>query len=112
MKTFILSDNSKNSYGFRLDMTKLQLGRFKSNPVMLYNHGQLIGKWDNIKVEDGKLSAEPTFMEGEDEKLSLQTKKRVEDGFLKGASLGLNIISVLHTEGEAPLVEAEVCFFC
>lgn len=108
MKTFILSDNSKNSYGFRLDMSKLQLDRFKSNPVMLYNHGQLIGKWDNIKVEEGKLSAEPTFMEGEDEKLSVQTKKRVEDGFLKGASLGLNIISVLHVEGESPIVEAEV----
>jgi hypothetical protein len=108
MKTFLLSDGSTNSYGFRLDMTKLQLERFKSNPVMLYNHGELIGKWDNIKVEDGKLMAEPVFMESENEKLSRQTKERVENDFLKGASLGLNLISVLHVEGEPPIVEAEV----
>jgi hypothetical protein len=108
MDTFILSDNSLNSHGFRLDMTKLQLKRFKSNPVMLYNHGEMVGKWDNIRVEDAKLMAEPSFMEDEGETESLKIKNRVEKGFLKGASLGLNILSVEQTEGESPLVTAEV----
>lgn len=107
-KTFVLSDGTVNSYGFAIDMDKLHLDRFNSNPVMLYNHYDLIGKWDNIKLENGKLTADPVFMDDEDEATALKVKKRVDNEFVKGASLGFNIISVTHIEGEAPLVEAEV----
>ncbi len=91
-KKFILSDNSKNSYGFSLDMEKLDIERFKSNPVMLYNHWNLIGKWKNIELKDGQLTGEPEFMTDPEEKDALRVKKRVEKGFLKGASLGIRII--------------------
>jgi hypothetical protein len=105
---FILSDGSKNSWGFRLDMTKLSLDRFKGNPVLLYNHNELIGRWTNIVLEGDKLYAEPEFMSDETETVALKVKKRVEEGFVKGASLGINILSVTYIDNEPPLVEAEV----
>lgn len=107
-KQFVLSDSSVNSYGFSIDLAKLDLERFKKNPVLLYNHNQLVGKWEDLKIEDGKFIGTPVFMDDEDEKESLKIKKRVESGFLKGASLGINILSVEHKTGEAPVVEAEV----
>jgi len=91
-KTFILSDNTKNSYGFSLDMEKLDIERFKNNPVMLYNHWNLIGKWKNIALKEGVLTAEPEFMNDPEEKDALLVKNRVEKGFLKGASLGIRVL--------------------
>ena len=64
-KIFVLSDGSVNSYGFRVDMEKLNLSRFKKNPVMLYNHYEVIGRWKGIKIEDGKLLASPVFTKSE-----------------------------------------------
>lgn len=108
MPTFVLSDNTVNSHGFSIDMEKLSLDRFKANPVMLYNHRELIGKWENIRVEDGKLMADPVFMEGENEDLSVKVKARVDNGFLKGASLGIHILKWTEQEGQAPLAEVDV----
>lgn len=107
-KTFILSDGSVNSYGFTVNMEKLNIERFKTNPVLLYNHNELIGKWENIRIEDGKLLAEPVFLEGKDETLATKIKSRVENEFLKGASIGMHILSWNENEGEAPSVVAEV----
>ncbi len=107
-KRFILSDESVNTYGFSIDMDRLDLERFKSNPVMLYNHGELIGRWSDIKLEDGKLSAVPEFIEDESEQTALKVKKRVEKGFLKGASLGIRVLEVIQSENKPPRVIAEV----
>jgi len=107
VKTFVLSDGSKNSYGFAIDMAKLNLERFKANPVMLYNHGELVGKWENIRVENGKLLAEPVFMDNVSEEFALKIKSRVDDGFVNGASIGFGVLSV-NKDGDIPLVEAEV----
>ena len=63
-KTFILSDSaSLNSHGFKIDLAGLKLDRFKLNPVMLYNHDRstTIGKWTNLRIEDGKLMADAEF---------------------------------------------------
>lgn len=37
-KTFVLSDESVNSYGFRVLTDGIALDNFKKNPVMLWNH--------------------------------------------------------------------------
>ena len=113
-KTFILSDSTTNSYGFQIDMSKLKLDRFISNPVMLYNHKELVGKWDNIRLEDGKLLAEPSFMEDEKEDFALKIQKRVLEGFVNGASIGINVLSVDKKDGTPPKVEAELfeCSVC
>ena len=112
-QTFVLTDGSENSYGFCIDMAALKLNRFKANPVMLYNHGELVGKWENLRVEEGRLLGSPVYMEDEDERLSLKIKKRVENGFVKGASVGIHILGTREKKGQV-LVEAEVfeCSLC
>lgn len=96
-KTFILSDESINTYGFRVITNGINLSQFKKNPVMLFNHKQWgdtysgpIGKWENIRIEDGKLLADAVFDEKDD--LAQKIASKVEDGFIKGASIGFTTI--------------------
>lgn len=90
--SFILNDESLvNSHGFILLNSGADLERFKTNPVMLHSHReeQVIGSWDNVRVEGSKLLADPVFDTEDDDAKKVQGK--VERGFLKGASLGINI---------------------
>jgi phage head maturation protease len=96
-KTFILSDESVNSYGFRILTAGINLQQFKKNPVMLFNHRSWgenysgpIGKWENIRVEDNKLMADAIF--DENDELAQKIKLKVEGGFIKGASIGFSTI--------------------
>lgn len=113
--TFILCDGSRvNSHGFRTDLAGMDMERFKSNPVMLYFHDTLevIGRWENLRVEDGKLLADAVFdMEDETGK---KVAGKVERGFLKGCSMGLCIVELGDVDGvttatRSELVEASVC---
>ncbi len=107
-KTFILSDNSLNSYGFKINMEKLHLKRFEANPVMLHNHYEMVGRWENIQLKDGKLTADPVFLDGDGEELAQKVKARVESDFLKGASIGINILKVEYDVNETPIAEVEI----
>ena len=98
-KAFILSDENVNEYGFRMLMSGARLDKFKNNPVMLFNHRDHgddyegpIGKWENIRIEGGQLMADSAF--DEDDEKAKRLSGKVDRGFLKGASLGFNIISV------------------
>lgn len=67
---------------------------FDLNPVMLYNHtrGNVIGKWQNRRIEDGKLLADSVFDDADPEAKKISNK--VEGGFIKGASIGIrNIVA-------------------
>lgn len=94
VKTFILSDESLNTYGFRVMTKGIDLSRFKQNPVMLFNHNRWgsdydgpIGAWKNIRKEGGQLLADADFDE-EDEKAK-RIAGKVSRGFLRGASIGI-----------------------
>lgn len=92
-KSFVLSDESINTYGFRLLMAGADLEQFRRNPVMFYNHDEWdapIGRWENIRFENGKLLADPVFdLEDENAK---KIAGKVERGFLKAASIGFRIM--------------------
>lgn len=93
MKPFILNDeNVKNSYGFFVRNKGGRFDRFLKNPTMLHNHdsNQHTGDWENFRVEDPLILAEPKFMSTP---FANEIKKSVEDGFLRGASMGLLIES-------------------
>ena len=94
--TFILSDESVNSYGFWVKTVGIDLKQFKKNPVMLYDHRQYslmpIGKWTNIRIEDGKLLADAEF--DQEDELAQQIEKKVENGILRGVSIGFNALSL------------------
>ena len=83
MPRFILNDeNVTNSYGFKIKTAGIDLKRFEANPVMLDGHNpsnlSVIGKWTEIKAENGKLSADTDFdMEDENAKtIAGKSRKR------------------------------------
>ncbi len=113
--TFVLCDGNRvNSYGFRTDLAGLDLERFKSNPVMLYAHdsSDVIGRWENIRVEDNQLKADAVF--DTDDEQGKRIAGKVERGFLKGCSMGIHV-KELHEVDNVPVVtrselmEASVC---
>lgn len=96
--TFLVSDESLNSYGSRVLTAGIDLVDFKKNPVMLYGHIRgwsdkedtllPIGHWENIVVKDGKLYADAVF---DDDDYSKKIENKVKKGTLRACSPGLRI---------------------
>ena len=87
--TFVLHDDSVNTYGFRLLTAGANLDEFLRNPVMFYHHrdGDLpIGRWENVRVENGLIYADAIF--DEEDEFALKIKGKVERGFIRMASIG------------------------
>lgn len=112
---FILNDETKkNQYGFRVRNSGLQLSRFESNPVILDDHqsgnSAVIGRWLNIQIEGNLLTAEAEFDDQDPNAVIIAGK--VERGFIRGASLGLNPFTmsnfVLAPDDVYDLVESEI----
>lgn len=88
-KTFVLHDETVNTYGFRMLTSGANLGEFRKNPVMLLNHGDYdlpIGRWENIRTEGGRILADAVFDE-KDPRAS-EVARKVADGFIRMASIG------------------------
>ena len=52
--TFVLTDESVNSYGYRVLTSGIKMEQFLKNPVMLYSHDNNrmpIGTWENVRPE-------------------------------------------------------------
>jgi HK97 family phage prohead protease len=115
MTTFILSDTSKtNSHGFRIAMEGMDTSRFRENPVMLYRHNDddVIGRWHNLRVDDGRLLADAEF--DQDDELAAKVAGKVERGFIKGCSMGICIKDMQETADgwiatKSELMEASIC---
>lgn len=90
---FTLSDESVNSYGTRVLTSGIDLSRFRTNPVMFYGHDRTklpIGRWEDIRVENGVLTANPVF--DSEDTFAQEVRRKVEKGFLKAASIGFDVI--------------------
>lgn len=88
-KTFVLHDESVNTYGFRMLTSGANLEEFRKNPVMLYNHEAWhlpIGRWENIRIEGGKILADAVF-DLEDPRAK-QIADKVAGDFIRMASIG------------------------
>ena len=113
MKIVLCDTNTVNSYGFRTDVNGIDLTRFKKNPVMLYNHNplQVIGRWEHITADGGQLTAEPVF--DMDDPAAAEIARKVDQGFIKGCSMGLMITQITKSKGidtatESVLLEASI----
>lgn len=94
-KSFILSDERVNGYGFWVKTSGIDLSQFKQNPLMLWMHSRVwkgtkdevlpIGHWENIRVEGSQLLADPVF--DEKDEFALTIKSKVDDGHLRMASI-------------------------
>ncbi|MEJ7778445.1 MAG: HK97 family phage prohead protease [Daejeonella sp.] len=91
-RRFILSDETVNSFGFKVLTAGIDFQGYLSNPVMLYNHNfdKLIGQFTDLLVSEGKLTGLPSFDEEDPEAMKYCNK--AEQGILNGASIGLTPI--------------------
>lgn len=88
-KTFILHDDSVNTYRFRMLTSGANLEEFQRNPVMFLHHQDYdlpIGRWENIRVQGNQILADAIFDE-EDEQ-ALKVKGKVDRNFIRMASIG------------------------
>ncbi len=86
-----VSDKSVNSYGFGVDTAGVKLERFKSNPVLLFNHdmGKVIGRIPLIEVDgDNLMIGEPEWDEADE--FAKEIKRKYDAGFIKGFSIGID----------------------
>lgn len=88
-QTFVVSDETENSHGFIVKTEGINTENFIKNPIMLFMHerAKVIGRWENLKIEDGKMYADAVF--DTDSELGSEVAQKVEKGFLKGASIGI-----------------------
>ena len=118
MKEFLLSDETVNSHGHIVVTDGIRLERFLKNPVMFYNHDEnkgVVGRWENIRKQDGKLYGTPVFDVCSE--TGRQLKQQVESGFIRGASIGIGEIKYgydpvhagVEVVRECELVEVSVC---
>lgn len=105
--------NSINSKGYRIELSGMNTERFADNPVMLYGHNQdkVIGRWENWKISDNKLDADPVFDDGDE--LGAEVKRKYENDFLRAASIGLivldmQLINDVWTVTKSELLEASI----
>lgn len=108
-KSFILSDGSSiNSKGYRINIDGVSLSRFSSNPVMLKEHNpdQVIGRWENWKKEDNKLVADPVF--DMDDPIGKDIARKVDNNFLRCASIGIIPLKLEHINDEFVMTESEL----
>ncbi len=84
--TFTLHDESVNTYGFRMLTSGCNLEEFKKNPVMLLNHDDWsmpIGRWENIRIEGGRILADAVFDEDDPRAAEVMRKlTRISSGWL------------------------------
>lgn len=88
--TFVLSDESVNSYGLVILTDGIDTSVFERNPIMFYKHARengVIGRWENIRKEGKRLLADAVFDDSTE--LGAQVKKQVEGGFLRAVSIGI-----------------------
>ncbi len=113
MRIVLCDSETINSYGFKTEVKGINLSRFEKNPVMLYQHNPhtVIGRWEDIKIEGGQLSATPVFDMEDPE--AAEIARKVEQGFIKGCSMGIVIKQMTRTKGidtatESVLLEASI----
>lgn len=112
--TFILSDESLNSYGFVVQTAGIDTAQFERNPVMLYMHDResgVVGRWENIRKEGARLMADAVFDESTE--LGAKIKKQVANGFLRCVSIGIDNVTQedlnnVQTVTKCRLIEASI----
>lgn len=93
-KQWILSDESKNSYGFVVRTAGISLVDFLLNPVMLLNHdfNKVMGAWLDPEVKGVQLIATDDFDTEDPEAMLISGK--VDRKYIKGCSIGIKILKV------------------
>lgn len=95
--SFLVSDESVNSAGFRILTEGIDFSDFTKNPVMLWKHERYdnrllpIGRWENLRVENGALLADAIF--DDKDEFARQIQNKVEKGIINACSIGIEVIA-------------------
>lgn len=87
-----LTNDTLNSYGYRVLTEGVDTTQYERNPILLYMHCRrlAIGLIKDIKKENGEITGELSFDEATD--LSRQCKKQWEFGSLRMVSIGFEVV--------------------
>ena len=87
-----LTNDTLNSYGYRVLTDGVDITQYERNPILLYMHnrGKAIGLIKDIRKENGEITGELAFDEATE--LSTQCKKQWDFGSLRMVSIGFEII--------------------
>ena len=88
--TFVMSNASVDRMGDTIDPMGWDLNNFKKNPIALFNHNYdlIIGKWNNIRVEDGNLIGDLELAEAGTSELVDTVRSLVDQRILSAVSVG------------------------
>jgi HK97 family phage major capsid protein len=92
---YVLSDASLDGHGTVIEPSGWDLSQFRKNPVMLWGHNSKeppIGRWDNVRVENGKLCGRAVFAaQGTSARID-ELRALAEQGLLPAASVGFKVV--------------------
>ena len=89
---YVILDSSVLTNGMRVMVDGVDTTQFEKNPVMLYDHNDWnlpLGRWENIRKENGFLLADAVFDEGDTDEQVKRIIGKVSRGFLKACTPGL-----------------------
>lgn len=115
MNEFLVSDESLNGHECIVLTSGIRLEQFLKNPIMFFMHNRSLGtagRWENLRIDGEKMYATPVFDDAHEPGKS--TKEKVESGFLKGASIGIEQCVIekrngINTVISCDLLEISVC---
>ena len=96
-KEVVISTSGLNCYGSRVMTSGIDLTQYQKNPILLWMHRRCydgesmpIGRIDNLHIDGDRLIGTPVFDEKDEFAKAIASKW--EDGFLKMASAGIEIV--------------------
>ena len=92
---FIISTESRDSYGTVFLMSGWQLERYEKNPIVLFNHDasdidSVIGR-SEVRIEDSKLIGKVYFEDADLNPLAEKIFRKMKSGTIRGASIRASI---------------------
>lgn len=103
---FVICDNTLNRYRWRLLVEGIDLEGFLKNPVACVQHDTWklpVGRWENVRVENGELRGSCVFDPNDEEAVKLYWKYR--DGYMNAVSLHIRPLE--ESDDASVLVEGQ-----
>lgn len=100
-KRFLITDETVNSYGFRLLTSGYLRSEFERNPIGYFMHARPEGvllRWEEFETEGDKVYAKPVINMSHPR--AQQTIDEIENGFLNAASVG-HLVILEYTDDPA-----------
>lgn len=99
-KETVISNSKLNAHGTRVLTSGIDTSQYQRNPILLWQHNRPwrgtkdevlpIGRMENLRIEGDNLIGTPVFDENDD--FAKQIKSKWDGGFLRMASMGIEII--------------------